>query len=198
MQPSPSRRLRRRPRADLKSAVVGQRPLADVELSPPSKLQDVRIVTSPSASPSGNAGVLFQSRIAPLSPPQAASPGLRAGLGRVAVIHIGVPPSPEEYLQEMGRAGRRGGESDCLLYASLDTLLATIRVVANRQAGSERTRQQKLRKLQRTLAVLFPVGCRRKALLSERPNQRRPDSPASDARQHLGDLCVAGAAPQHD
>lgn len=40
-----------------------------------------------------------------------------------AVVHVSLPRSPEEYVQQIGRAGREGHEARCLAYLDDSELL---------------------------------------------------------------------------
>ena len=50
-----------------------------------------------------------------------------------AVLHIGYPPSADDYLQEIGRGGRRGGACECILYSSLATAHQALVLLATKQ-----------------------------------------------------------------
>ena len=84
-----------------------------------------------------------------------------------AVVHLGFPPSADDYQQEIGRGGRRGGRCDCLLYASLPMAHRTVALLARRREGEVRASvTRRLERFQELLFVLFSEGCRRDALLT--------------------------------
>ena len=80
------------------------------------------------------------------------------------VLHLDLPASPEGYLQESGRAGRDGGQADCLVL--FDPADRTSLGWAMRSADGERQRlelaQQQLRRME---AVAEGESCREQALL---------------------------------
>jgi len=84
-----------------------------------------------------------------------------------AVLHIGFPPSADDYAQEIGRGGRKGGRCDCVLYASLAMAHQTAVLLCKTTEGEPDERAlNRLERFQELLSVLFGDGCRRDALLS--------------------------------
>ena len=83
-----------------------------------------------------------------------------------AVVHIGFPPSADDYQQEIGRGGRKGGRCDCILYASLPMVHRTLVLLC--KATPDEARHQvasRLERFEELLGVVLGEGCRRKALL---------------------------------
>jgi len=84
-----------------------------------------------------------------------------------AILHLGFPPSAAEYVQEIGRGGRRGGRCDCVLYASLEMMHRTVVLLAKQRDGeAPRAVTRRLERFQDLLAARFCGDCRREALLS--------------------------------
>jgi len=88
------------------------------------------------------------------------------------VLHTGrIPPTPEDYAQEIGRGGRRGSVCECLIYVSAELVQQTAALVALPRDGADLTVQDAvcanlaLGSLQALLRLLLRPGCRRHALL---------------------------------
>ncbi len=86
------------------------------------------------------------------------------------VAHLGIPPRPEAYFQEAGRAGRDGHPARCeLLWTSQDLQLAgclaspPTGAVGRISAVHRKARRQGLETMRRYIATR---GCRRRVLLS--------------------------------
>jgi len=84
-----------------------------------------------------------------------------------AVLHVGFPPSADDYQQEIGRGGRWGGRCDCVLYSSLLMAHQTAVLLAKQGKGETRRAVSRwLEQFQQLLAVLLADGCRRDLLFS--------------------------------
>jgi ATP-dependent DNA helicase RecQ len=84
------------------------------------------------------------------------------------VIHLGVPPRPEAYVQEAGRAGRDGQPSWCvMLWTPGDLVLArALRDGSNGgQPAPRRVREADRRGLEAMRNYVFARRCRRRILL---------------------------------
>jgi ATP-dependent DNA helicase RecQ len=81
------------------------------------------------------------------------------------VLHLGVPPRPEAYVQEAGRAGRDGKPAQCLmLWTKGDLVLARALAIGRgrRKDGDYRARQTGLDAMHR---YVHAVTCRRRVLM---------------------------------
>jgi ATP-dependent DNA helicase RecQ len=81
------------------------------------------------------------------------------------VLHLGVPPRPEAYVQEAGRAGRDGKPAQCLmLWTKGDLVLARALATGQgkRKGRDYRARQAGLEAMRR---YVHAVTCRRRVLL---------------------------------
>ena len=79
------------------------------------------------------------------------------------VVHYDMPQNIESYYQQIGRAGRDGLRSDCVLFFSYaDT--HKIKYFINQKKGTEKTVAEK--HLDQLLKFLETTGCRRKPLMN--------------------------------
>jgi len=90
-----------------------------------------------------------------------------------AIVHGGrFPPTPMDYAQEIGRGGRKGSDTWCVLYLNPLLVLRTATLVAlptdgsNMSATEAAAIQPALDQVCNLLRVLLLPGCRRRALLS--------------------------------
>ena len=94
-----------------------------------------------------------------------------------AVVHGGrFPPTPKDYAQKIGRGGRKGSDTWCLLYLSPSLVLQTAALVALPPGGDNMSAaeaaaaasaaQPALEEVCHLLRVLLLPGCRRRALLA--------------------------------
>jgi len=79
------------------------------------------------------------------------------------VLHAGLPKEPESYYQEIGRSGRDGLRSECLLlfsYRDVDTINHFI------DQGAESEKRGRQERSQTLVSWATSIACRRKALLA--------------------------------
>ena len=102
------------------------------------------------------------------------------------VIHTTIPKSLENYAQEVGRAGRDGLESDCILYYSYSDRKRLEHFIVTNQDNTMGRKNENLHALYKIIEFCEePYLCRRKILL----NYLSEDFRTRDCKRHC-DNCI--------
>ncbi|KAL3076253.1 hypothetical protein niasHS_013524 [Heterodera schachtii] len=108
------------------------------------------------------------------------------------VIHYGAPGCIESYYQEIGRAGRDGFPSRCLVFYAVSDIMMQKRRIMNNNLSKE-YENHKLEMLRRMEQFLTTTSCRRYLILSYFDNSvQHPDVPNSDCCDNCEKRCQIG------